>query len=89
MARTENRVIKTIQRRDGSQLQVRMTPRQERFFDILMENLGNPVAIPKITETLGITVYNLRVTKRQVQEMINGYYTIVSKWGQSYTMVQL
>lgn len=89
MPRTENRVLKTLQRRDGSQIQVKMTPRQERFFDMLMENLGSPVEISKITETLDITVHNLRVTKRQVQEMIAGYYTIVSKWGQSYTIVQL
>lgn len=89
MSRPIKRAVKQLQRRDGSTITVEMTPRQERFFDMLMENLDSPVDIQDILTTLDITIHNLRVTKRQVQEMVEGYYTIISKWGKSYTMVQL
>lgn len=89
MARTESKVCKTLQKRSGVETQVLMTGRQENLFDILVENLGNPVQIPYLLHQLDISIANLRVTKQQVQELVDGYYTITSKWGKSYTMYQL
>lgn len=89
MARTESKVCKTLTKRSGQETIVQMTARQERLFDLLVGNLGNPVQISEILSTMDVSVANLRVTKKQVQELVDGYYTITSKWGQSYTMHQM
>lgn len=89
MARTDNRQQRLISRKDGAQEYVKMTPRQERFFDILNESLGFPVMIEEIKAKMDINIENLRVTKQQVKKLVEGYYVIESKWGRSYTMYQM
>lgn len=89
MARTENRNFIEISKRDGTVSKVGMTPRQEMFFNILYERLETPVPIEEILEIMDVSISNLRVTKGQVQGLVEGFYKIVSKWGRSYMMVRL
>ncbi len=89
MARTENKNFIEISKRDGTVSKVGMTPRQEMFFNILYDRLDSPVSIEEILGKMDISISNLRVTKGQVQGLVNGYFKIVSKWGRSYMMVRL
>ena len=89
MARPVSRAAKVLKRKDGSETTVLMTPRQEKFFDYLYQRLDSPVEVDEVREYMDMSVQNLRVTKMQVQTLIEGYFVIMSKWGKSYTMHQL
>ena len=89
MARPVSRTEITLKRKDGAETKVYMTPRQEKLFMFLFERLNTPVDVEEVRQHMDMTVQNLRVTKMQVQTLIEGYYVIMSKWGKSYTMHQL
>lgn len=89
MARPVSRTEITLKRKDGTETKVYMTPRQEKFFEFLFQHLDNPVDVETVRQHMDMTVQNLRVTKMQVQTLIEGYYVIMPKWGKSYTMHQL
>ena len=89
MARPVSRTEITLKRKDGAETKVYMTPRQEKLFMFLFKRLDTPVDVETVRQHMDMTVQNLRVTKMQVQTLIEGYYVIMSKWGKSYTMHQL
>lgn len=89
MARPVSRTEITLNRKDGAETKVYMTPRQEKLFTFLFERLDTPVDVEEVRQHMDISLQNLRVTKMQVQLAIEGYYVIMSKWGKSYTMHQL
>lgn len=89
MARKVSQCPVTLRKLSGEESVVFMTNRQRVLFDLLFESLGESVEIAHILEVMGISLYNLRVTKSQVQGKVKGFYAITNKVGQSYSMTQL
>lgn len=89
MARKVSQCPVTLRKRSGEESVVFMTNRQRVLFDLLFGSLGESVEIAYILEVMGISLYNLRVTKSQVQGKVKDFYAITNKVGQSYSMTQL
>lgn len=85
MARTPNKVEVQVHSKYGSAV-YEMTPRQAALFMYLSDRMGAEVPISEIMEHLRISVQNLRTTKMQVARIISSDFTIVSRWGKSYSM---
>lgn len=82
------RRLVTLSRAD-SVIHVEMTQRYYNLFTYLNERLGQQVDTADITKDLDITPNNLRVTVNSLRKQVEGYYTIINKWGKYYQMDKL
>lgn len=89
MARKPSEIPVNLVKADGTTTVVTMTARQKALFDLLFNSLDTYVTTEDILRELNISIENLRVTKQQVQRIVNGYYAIVCKRGHSYSMCRV